>query len=90
MWYDKSNEEILAIRNEWLENGSLGWKEVWENELWWGPEKKDRQRNYKRNKDIVYSQKGLGNPYKVSYSLSTYIPSFSMDSNGNVIMEWNE
>lgn len=92
-WYEMDNLDVLNSKDDWLENysSSMTWEEYWENNLWWKTEKRNRQRNYKRNEDIVYNS-GTGKTRSISlgYTVNTYIPTISLNSGGYLIMEWNE
>lgn len=92
-WYEMTNQDILNSKEDWLQNysSSMTWEEYWEDNLWWKTEKRNRQRNYKRNTDIVYNTVG-GKTKSISmgYKVNTYIPTISLNSGGYLIMEWNE
>lgn len=92
-WNELSNTDILNAKDDWLENysTSMGWEEYWANNLWYGVQRRDKQRNYQRNHDIVYnSGKTKGKSLNVSYDLNTYEPDITLNSSGYLIMNWDE
>lgn len=92
MWYELENAEILELKEFWKsgEAGEISWEEFWEDNLYWHTILRDKQKNYKRNGDIVYNQKTRKYKDKeIGYILNRYIPDFSISSRC-LIMDWNE
>lgn len=87
-----TNQDILDSKDDWIDNysSSMTWEEYWKENLWWKTEKKDKQRNYKRNKDIVYKTGGKTKSVSLEYEVNKHVPTFSLNSGGYIIMDWNE
>lgn len=91
-WYEMTNQDILDSKDDWIDNysSSMTWEEYWKEYLWWKTEKNDKQRNYKRNKDITYKTVGKIKSVSLGYEVNKYTPTFSLNTSGYLIMNWDE
>ena len=92
-WYEFDNEDILELKEVWLEGGKAeSWKKVWEDYLWWHTEKRDKTKDYKRNGNIIQNTEQASSTSVEQEYISPYylFPQFnlslSLNSNGCVIL----
>lgn len=92
-WFEYDNDDKIQLKENW-ETGGTGepWELYWEENLFWDGELRDRQRNYKRNGDIVFLEKNKNSASYTEgwfYNTYSYIPTITLNDKGYVIMDWD-